>query len=248
MAIIYQPFNYKVDNMVESQKNSFEQNCIIAEYNSLRAEILAQDQRRSSRFVSTSATIFALFSLAFLIKSPELVAISIPLISAGWHDDHNCRKNVMRMGAYIYYFIESEHKGIRWEHVISSYTDRDPPEIKQKGTLIELLNDKKLKGRVISTFTYGYGSLATIAIASLVCTTYIFFAPELLVIWECFISNKSCYFSATLLLFRSILTALIFYISFWNLKKAFISGVYLHTETEKIRNNMKTKKEKYDQK
>jgi hypothetical protein len=91
----------------------------IEEYKTLRAEILAHFDRRSSRLAVVWASISALLAAATVASVPELCCIALLLTNSGWLDELRWYDSMIRIATYIRVIIEPQVEGLQWETLLS---------------------------------------------------------------------------------------------------------------------------------
>jgi hypothetical protein len=91
----------------------------IEEYKTLRAEILAHFDRRSSRLAVVWASISALLAAATVANVPELCCIALLLTNSGWVDELRWYDSMIRIASYIRIIIEPQIEGLQWETLLA---------------------------------------------------------------------------------------------------------------------------------
>jgi len=137
----------------------------IEEYKTLRAEILAQMDRRSTRLTVVWASISALLAAGLVAQIPELGCVALLLVCTGWMDENRWFSNVIRIGTYISVILEPRIPGLRWETIQNQI---DQSKAKKRPV-------KRLFSLALST--YGMFVIVSITIALIL---YIEFEPSIL--------------------------------------------------------------------
>ncbi len=96
------------------------EDAIIQEYNSLRSEILAQFDPRSSRLAIVWAGVSALIVAGAIARIPEFACIALLIVSSGWIDEQRWFNNMIRIGSYIRIVLEPQVEGLQWESMMHS--------------------------------------------------------------------------------------------------------------------------------
>lgn len=220
-------------------KTDIDVNGALAEYNSLRQEVVAISNKRTQRLAITMAALPTLISVGFVSNLPEITALTLIVVSSGWNDDHRVRQSTHRIGAYIKYFLEPVISGVNWETVLATSVRKPSTPTTKLGKL------KKWFTSLKSTIFYTYGVITLIAfIATLGSSIIVFLTPyskELEPIGSLMQISQS---DPIVLITRVVIFSLISALGLIDVKKAICEGMKTQEKLHEIHNSMREKSQK----
>lgn len=129
------------------------QEALLAEYNSLKAEIITITNRNTQVMSLTSAGIIIATGVAFSQKEPLINLCSVALSYWAWSEQIAMRSSYARIGAYIHSFLEPRLNLI-WEGVVIDLEDQSITEINIKNSVLRVFKAAQEKYSLAMIFSF----------------------------------------------------------------------------------------------